>query len=66
MRKEQKEQAEKLLEVLEQAHKHIQLMIEKNNFSSALEILKDCQQGAISLGNMIEALEGEGAAAGCL
>ena len=62
MRKEQKEQAEKLLEVLEQAHKHIQLMIEKNNFSSALEILKDCQQGAISLGNMIEALEGEGAA----
>ncbi len=62
MRKEQKEQAEKLLEVLEQAHKHIQLMIEKNNFLSALEILKDCQQGAISLGNMIEALEGEDAA----
>lgn len=59
MRKAQKEQAEKFLEVLEQAHKQIQLMIEKNNFSASLEILKDCQQGAISLGGMIEKFEGE-------
>lgn len=62
MRKAQKEQVENFLKVLGQAHEQVRLMVEKNNFSAALEILQDCQQGAISLGNMIETLEGKDAA----
>ena len=62
MRKAQKNQAEEFLKVLEEAHGQIRAMAEKKNVSAVLEILEDCQQGALSLGNMIETAEGEGCA----
>lgn len=62
MRKEQKKQAEDFLKVLDEAHGQIRTSIENKNLPAALSILEDCQQGAISLGNMIEAAEGEGCA----
>lgn len=62
MRKEQKKQAEDFLKVLDEAHGQIRTSIENKNLPAALSVLEDCQQGAISLGNMIEAAEGEGCA----
>lgn len=62
MRKAQKNQAEEFLKVLEEAHGQIRAMAEKKNVPAVLEILEDCQQGALSLGNMIETAEGEGCA----
>lgn len=63
MRKAQKKQAEDFLKVLEEAHKEIRRTIENKNYSAALGLLEDCQQGAISLGEMIESFEGEDCAA---
>ena len=60
MRKEQKKQAEDFLELLGQAHDQIKQMIKDRNIPSALELLEDCQNGAISLGTLIEKAEGEG------
>lgn len=62
MRKAQKKQAEDFLKVLYEAHGQIRTSIENKNFPAALGLLEDCQQGAISLGGMIEAAEGEGCA----
>lgn len=62
MRKAQKKQAEDFLKVLDEAHSQIRTMIERKRIFAALEVLEDCQQGAISLGGMIEASEGEDAA----
>lgn len=59
MRKAQKKQAEDFLRVLDEAHGQIRTTIENKNFPAALRLLEDCQQGAISLGGMIEAAEGE-------
>jgi len=59
MRKAQKRQAEDFLRLLEQAHAQIRKYIEKRNTPAALGLLKDCQDGAISLGNLIEKSEGE-------
>lgn len=61
MRKAQKKQAEDFLQVLDEAHSQIRMMIEKKNRSAALGLLEDCQSGAITLGGMIEAAEGEDA-----
>ncbi len=61
MRKAQKKQAEDFLEVLGEAHGQIRTAIENKNFPAALGLLGDCQEGAVSLGGMIEASEGEGA-----
>lgn len=59
MRKAQKKQAEDFLEVLGEAHGQIKIAIENKNFPAALGLLGDCQNGAVSLGRMIEASEGE-------
>ncbi len=63
MRKAQKQQAEDFLQTLALAHDEWKRLVEKNSASAleaARKILEDCQQGAIELGNMIEAAEGEG------
>lgn len=60
MRKAQKRQAEDFIKVLGEAHEEIRKAIEKKNISAALGLLADCQDGAIALGNLIEAAEGEG------
>lgn len=59
MRKAQKKQAEDFVESLRQAHTEIKKAILNKN-SLALELLGQCQDGAIRLGNMIETIEGEG------
>lgn len=61
MRKAAKEQALSFLTTLSQAHDELKKLMEnrKNPSAviSALQILEDCQQGAIELGNMIEGSE---------
>lgn len=60
MRIQKKRQAEELLLQMEQAHEQIRKDIEQKNISTAVSLLEDCQNGAISLGNLIEKTEGEG------
>lgn len=60
MRKMQKQQAEEFVQLLGQAHGEIKKNIEKKQYPAALELLSQCQQGAIELGNLIERIEGEG------
>lgn len=60
MRRAQKKQAEDFVKLLSEAHGEIKAAIEKKNFSAAQGLLADCQDGAIALGNLIEAAEGEG------
>ena len=60
MRKFQKEQAQNFIQLLGEAHEEIRVNIEKKNYEPVLVTLADCQDGAIALGNLIEAAEGEG------
>lgn len=60
MRKQQKQQAEELLMQMEKAYEQIRKDIEQKNISDAIVLLEDCQNGAISLGTLIEKTEGEG------
>jgi hypothetical protein len=62
MRKAQKEQAWKLVELIRQAHEEIKKYLEFHNTTMALDLLAQCQQGAIELGGFIEKFEGEGCA----
>ena len=59
MRKEQKKQAEEFLAVLTEAHVEIKKQWQKHAFTKVQELLQQCQQGAIQLGNLIENMEGE-------
>lgn len=59
MRKAQKEQAKDFVRLLEQVHDEIKNAAGKEN-AAALELLEQCQEGAIELGNLIEKTEGEG------
>ena len=60
MRKFQKKQIEEIISLLEQAQEQFLISIEKKNVTDALQLLSDCQDGAIAIGNMIEESEGEG------
>lgn len=60
MRKAQKRQAEEFVESLSQANKKIRKTVERGDQTAlVLDLLGQCQEGAITLGNMIEQLEGE-------
>lgn len=59
MRKAEKKQAEEFVGMLGQAHEEIRGHIEKGRIDDALALLEQCQQGAISLGELIEVREGE-------
>lgn len=63
MRTVQKKQLEDFMELLEQAQDEIKNAIEQKKIENALRLLGDCQEGAISVGNLIEKTEGEDAAA---
>ena len=52
MRKAQKEQAESFIRLLGQAHDEIKRAIDKGNDATALELLEQCQDGAIQWGNL--------------
>ena len=58
MRKEQKEQLVDFIKLVDEAHKEIKKNLEKKNFQSVLELLENCQNGAIAIGNLIEKTEG--------
>lgn len=60
MRKAQKKQAEEFVELLGQVHNEIKKSISAGDVMIAQELLGQCQQGAIELGNLIEKTEGEG------
>lgn len=59
MKKIQKRQAENFVLLLGQAHDEIKKAIEKNKYMFAMELLVQCQEGAIKLGELIENTEGE-------
>lgn len=59
MRSAQKKQAMEFVELLSRAHKEIRKAMEGKNQMAAMELLEQCQDGAIELGNMIEESEGE-------
>lgn len=63
MRKAQKEQIESFLKLLGRAHEEIKKAIASGNKEVALDLLGQCQDGAIQIGEMIEHLEGENFAA---
>ena len=60
MRKAQKKQIEEIIALMAEAQAEIKNAIRKKNLSLALELLEQCQQGAIQVGTSIDALEGEG------
>ena len=60
MRIAQKEQAKNFIQLLQEAHDEILNNLQKKNYDPVLVTLADCQDGAIALGNLIEAAEGEG------
>ena len=67
MRKYQKSQCIEMIKTLEEAHGEIAKFIEKNEIDAASALLGECQEAAISLGNIVEATEGEGTdAVSCL
>lgn len=59
MRKTEKKQAEEFIRILEQAHDEIRKDIENGKTEKAGELLEQCQEGAIRLGELIETREGE-------
>lgn len=59
MRIAQKKMALEFIHTLYQAHDQIKNMINKNKLDSARDMLEQCQEGAIHLGELIEKSEGE-------
>ena len=60
MRRTEKQQAERVVDLLGQAHREIIKAIERKQGKVAMDLLEQCQTAAIELGNMIETKEGEG------
>lgn len=61
MRKAQKKQIEDLLALLEQAHSEVKRFVENKDFDEAMELLGQCQDSAVQVGELIEKTEGEDA-----
>ncbi len=60
MREYQKTQCIETLALLTEAHAQLTKFIEKKQSASALALLEQCQEGAISVGTLIDSLEGDG------
>jgi hypothetical protein len=60
MRVAQKRDIQDLINTLNEAHGEIKSNIERNIYQAAQDMLVQCQEGAINIGNTIEAFEGEG------
>ena len=60
MRKAQKQEILDFIESLHQAHEEIKAALQQNNLILVQNMLAECQEFAISLGENIEKLEGEG------
>lgn len=59
MRKQEKQLALEIVQILHQAHEKIKKTIENREIAYAQNLLTECQQGMIQLGNSIEETEGE-------
>ena len=62
MRKQQKIQAEEMINLLSQAHDEIRKAIGVGENKEALALIVQCQDAAIQLGNLIEQTVGESCA----
>lgn len=60
MRKAQKREALELIASLHQAHEEIKEALRKKEYGPAQNMLGECQEFAVALGEMIERTEGEG------
>lgn len=60
MRKMHKRQIEDFIKLLEQAHLEIKKAVNAQEYVVAMDLLGQCQEGAIGIGNLIEKEEGEG------
>lgn len=60
MRKMHKRQIEDFIKLLEQAHLEIKKAVNAQEYDVAMDLLGQCQEGAIGIGNLIEKEEGEG------
>lgn len=60
MRKAQKKQAEEFIKLLAQVHEEIRGFLECEDYPAVKELLGQCQEGAVELGNFIETMEGQG------
>ena len=60
MTRAQKKQIEEFLKLLRKAHQAIKKEIEKKNDTTVMDLLQQCQDGAIQVGEMIDNSEGEG------
>ena len=60
MRKAQKMQAESFIKLLEQVYEEIIKFWGSRDWAAVKELLGQCQEGAVELGNFIEKAEGEG------
>ena len=61
MRKHQKQQILEFISTLHEAHEEIKTTLESGELQKSQNMLCDCQECAIELGSIIEAVEGEGA-----
>lgn len=61
MRKAQKKQIEEILALLEQAHGEIRGYMERGENVKAMDLLAQCQDSAVQIGELIEQTEGEAA-----
>lgn len=59
MRKTQKKEAEDFIEILSRAHGAVKKAIRSGKNDIAMDILVQCQDGAIKLGDLLEKAEGE-------
>jgi hypothetical protein len=60
MRAAQKRDIQNLINALNEAHGEIKSNIDKKVYQAAQDMLAQCQECAINIGNVIEAVEGEG------
>ena len=60
MRKAQQQDILNIIETMEQAHEEVRQALEGKELEPAKQILIECQECAIELGNAIEQIEGEG------
>ena len=60
MRKDQKETVVAFVQLLKTAQEHIVSLLKEQRYATVLDLLQQCQQGAIQMGTVIETSEGEG------
>ncbi len=60
MRKVQKDSILEIANLLQKAQEHVKSLLKQQEYASVLDLLQQCQQGAIQIGTIIEQAEGEG------